>query len=175
MIRIVTDTTLNRLRQETEDRFEGMLAVIKRVTRERDEAREQLGEARRQAAAFEREAKEYHRGLVAEERRCDALAAQVDGLTTEAGQLRAELEILLQAARAVGLTILLRHGRYHSVHPDLEAAKRCAEQHGASRYGWDSGSASGSEGTPAWSVVGYSKPQALAAPTRQAEELKERR
>lgn len=147
-------------RQETKDTFEGMRAVVVQVTRERDQAREQLGEARRQAAAFEKEAKEYHRALVAEQLRSD-----------EAEQLRAEREILHQAARAVGLTILLRYGWYHSVHPDLEAAKRCAEQHGASRYGWALGS--GLEGTPDWSVIQYSEPQAPAAPTHRAEETKE--
>ncbi|GAB2891680.1 hypothetical protein [Streptomyces mayteni] len=84
--------------------FAGMLAVIKQVTGERDEAREQLHDAQRALAGRDQELE--------------------------------ELGLLRAAARQEGLVLLLEWGRLHSIHRSVEAAKACAEKHGASPFGW---------------------------------------
>lgn len=104
------------LRSELEEQFNGLQAVVKQTSRERDAARAERDRYREEAEAA----------------RAQVLLDAEDRVTLRA-LLRAARK---QNARADRVYALFRSGALHSVHATADAAEEAAEAEGAPRSGW---------------------------------------
>ncbi|MEU5069127.1 hypothetical protein AB0G95_34370 [Streptomyces virginiae] len=109
---------LRRVKRDADVEFEGMRAVLRQATAERDAAREE-----RDAAHAE-----------VEEARAQVLLDAEDRVA-----LRALLRIARKsAAPADRVYVLFHRGQFHSVHTSVDGAEAAAEAEGAPRDGWTS-------------------------------------
>ncbi|MEV7512693.1 hypothetical protein AB0O57_32515 [Streptomyces sp. NPDC091201] len=107
---------LRQAKRDADEEFDGMRAVLRQATAERDAAR-----AERDAARTE-----------VEEARAQVLLDAEDRVA-----LRALLRIVRrQAAAAERVWVLFHRGEFHSVHTTVDGAEAAAEAEGAPRGGW---------------------------------------
>ncbi|MEU8943568.1 hypothetical protein AB0C97_36870 [Streptomyces goshikiensis] len=106
---------LRRAKLAADEEFEGMRAVLKQATAERDAARDERDAARKEV----------------EEARAQVLLDAEDRVA-----LRALLRTARRQAAADRVYVLFHRGRFHSVHDTVEAAEAAAEAEGAPRDGW---------------------------------------
>ncbi|MFF5783202.1 hypothetical protein ACFY7Y_40605 [Streptomyces virginiae] len=129
---------LRRVKQDADAEFEGMRAVLKQATGERDAARDERDAARAEV----------------EEARAQVLLDAED---------RVALRALLRTARrhdANRVHVLFHRGRFHSVHATVAGAEAAAEAEGAPRDGWTS-TPPGAACPPACEVVWRVQPLTL--------------
>ncbi|MGW6979633.1 hypothetical protein ACWGE1_09315 [Streptomyces sp. NPDC054932] len=131
---------LRQAKHDADAEFEGMRAILRQATAERDEAR-----AERDAFRAE-----------VQEARAQVLLDAEDRVA-----LRALLRTARRQAAAVDRVYVLFHrGRFHSVHTTVDGAEAAAEAEGAPRDGWTA-QAPGAAFPPACEVVWRVQPLVL--------------